>query len=116
MKAVCKRCDGCGRIADSEDGLPWTRWTELPLHSSIALLAGIVRPIPCPKCAGTGEQENRFMKTVRDRRCAMTLRPEHDIVIFVPEDLTPAEAARIGRWIETLGAPEPGEIAAEEKW
>lgn len=51
----CERCDGCGRIADSEDGEPWTAWTSLPLHSSAAVLAGLVKPIPCPKCGGSGQ-------------------------------------------------------------
>lgn len=51
----CNRCDGCGKIANSEDGEPWTVWTSLPLHSSAAVLAGIVRPITCPDCNGTGK-------------------------------------------------------------
>lgn len=50
----CGRCDGCGKIADSDDGEPWTAWTSLPLHSSVAVLLGIVKPIPCPKCDGAG--------------------------------------------------------------
>lgn len=50
----CGRCDGCGRIADTEEGEPWTSWLELPLQSSAAVLMGIVNPIPCPDCGGTG--------------------------------------------------------------
>lgn len=50
----CQRCDGCGKIADSDDGEPWSVWTSMPLQSSIAVLAGIVRPLPCPKCSGSG--------------------------------------------------------------
>lgn len=50
----CDRCDGCGRIANSESGEPWTAWAELPLKSSTAVLIGLVRPIPCPDCNGTG--------------------------------------------------------------
>jgi hypothetical protein len=51
----CTRCDGCGQIANSEDGEPWTAWASLPLHSSLAVVAGIVKPIPCPDCKGTGK-------------------------------------------------------------
>ena len=47
---TCTRCDGCGRIADSEDGEPWTFWTSLPVSSAAAMLLGLVKPIPCPKC------------------------------------------------------------------
>jgi hypothetical protein len=47
----CPRCDGCGLIASSEDGEPWTMWLDLPLGSSAAVLMGLVRPLPCPACA-----------------------------------------------------------------
>lgn len=50
----CLRCDGCGKIADSKDGEPWTNWTTLPVQSAIAVAAGIVKPITCPDCNGTG--------------------------------------------------------------
>ena len=51
----CKRCAGCGKIADTERGEPWTAWTSLPLTSQAAVIAGIVKPMPCPACAGTGK-------------------------------------------------------------
>lgn len=47
----CSRCDGCGEIADSEDGEPWTHWMDLPPGSNLAVVAGIVKPIPCPECS-----------------------------------------------------------------
>jgi hypothetical protein len=50
----CERCAGCGKIADSEDGEPWTSWTSLPLNASLAVVMGIVKPIDCPKCGGKG--------------------------------------------------------------
>jgi hypothetical protein len=55
----CKRCDGCGRIANTEDGEPWTAWTELPLRSSLSLCVGLVRPITCPDCHGSGREGDR---------------------------------------------------------
>lgn len=50
----CGRCDGCGQIANSEAGEPWTAWLDMPLGSSSAVLLGLVAPIPCPDCNGTG--------------------------------------------------------------
>lgn len=50
----CRKCDGCGKVADSDDQEPWTVWTSLPLSSAAAVLAGLVKPIICPRCRGTG--------------------------------------------------------------
>jgi hypothetical protein len=50
----CPKCDGCGRIADSEDGEPWTVWESLPHGSNIAVVLGVVKPIQCPRCGGRG--------------------------------------------------------------
>lgn len=52
----CMKCEGCGRIANDDDGTPWTYWENLPLKSGLAVMAGLVRPQPCPACNGTGEQ------------------------------------------------------------
>lgn len=51
----CRRCDGCGQIANSEEGEPWTAWSHLPPGSDIAVRMGFVKPIPCPACGGTGK-------------------------------------------------------------
>lgn len=51
----CTKCDGCGQIANDEDGTPWHVWLELPLRSSGAILAGIVRPMVCTTCEGKGK-------------------------------------------------------------
>lgn len=51
----CPRCEGCGQLANSDDREPWTAWTSLPYESQIAVRLGLVRPIPCDACAGTGQ-------------------------------------------------------------
>lgn len=51
---ACARCAGCGQITNSDDGEPWSVWLALPLQSSAALLLGLVQPLPCPVCAGSG--------------------------------------------------------------
>jgi hypothetical protein len=50
----CPCCRGCGQLADSDDREPWTDWTALPLKSSDAILLGLVKPIPCDECGGSG--------------------------------------------------------------
>jgi DnaJ-class molecular chaperone len=51
----CPKCDGCGKVADTDNEEPWTAWLDLPLRSSIAVVAGIVRPKTCPDCNGSGQ-------------------------------------------------------------
>ena len=55
----CFRCLGCGKIADSEDGEPWIYW--LPPHleppANIAVVMGIVKPVECYLCKGSGKIE-----------------------------------------------------------
>jgi len=55
QKKKCARCEGCGQIADDEEGTPWSAWLSLPLKSSLAVLMGMVKPIKCPDCKGMGE-------------------------------------------------------------
>jgi DnaJ-class molecular chaperone len=53
----CQRCDGCGKVANTSDGEPWSVWMSLPMASSLGVLSGLVKPIPCPECNGTGTKE-----------------------------------------------------------
>lgn len=50
----CDRCDGCGQLANDDDATPWKYWAELPSPSNLAVVAGIVKPITCPECNGSG--------------------------------------------------------------
>jgi hypothetical protein len=55
MAEKCSKCDGCGKIANDDDQSPWTFWEQLPPGSDIAVRMGLVKPIACPKCGGSGE-------------------------------------------------------------
>jgi hypothetical protein len=52
--AKCAKCDGCGKVANSERQEPWSQWLALPLGSSSAVVVGLVRPMECPECKGKG--------------------------------------------------------------
>ena len=58
----CDACDGCGKVTNTQEREPWSAWTSLPLISR-AVLAGIVRPIQCNQCEGTGKMESGDSKT-----------------------------------------------------
>ncbi len=50
----CPTCAGCGRIANDDDRTPWKYWDELPVKSATAVILGLVTPVTCPDCGGTG--------------------------------------------------------------
>lgn len=51
---LCERCEGCGKIANSEQGEPWTAWESLSPGEDLAVKMGVVKPLPCPSCNGLG--------------------------------------------------------------
>lgn len=50
----CPCCAGCGRIANDAAGTPWSAWLALPARAAIAVVAGLVKPVTCPACGGSG--------------------------------------------------------------
>lgn len=52
----CKRCGGCTYIATDDYGTPWIFWASLPPGSDLSIKMGLVKPIPCPDCGGTGDK------------------------------------------------------------
>ena len=51
----CGKCQGCGKIANDEEGSPWSLWESLPWPSAVAVTTGLVHPVDCPDCKGTGK-------------------------------------------------------------
>ncbi len=66
----CQRCEGCGQIANDDEGSPWKRWAALPLESAVAVQMGVIHPVPCPDCGGTGEAQpdGQKEKTMKYRK------------------------------------------------
>lgn len=42
------------KVANTDDREPWSMWENLPENSKLAIHLGIVQPIDCPECDGTG--------------------------------------------------------------
>ena len=57
MDTVCTKCEGCGQVANTECQEPWTAWESLPAAAQGAIRAGLVRPVVCPECGGSGKKE-----------------------------------------------------------
>ena len=54
----CTRCNGEGQIANDDEGAPWSMWATLPPGADLAVRMGLVKPIDCPDCKGTGQVED----------------------------------------------------------
>jgi NTP pyrophosphatase (non-canonical NTP hydrolase) len=50
---ACQQCLGWKRVDDSE-GASWKHWAGLPGQSAIVVQMGLIKPIECPRCHGTG--------------------------------------------------------------
>lgn len=50
---ACTQCLGWKRVSDGAK-LSWKYWAEMPAPSNFAVQAGLVKPITCPHCKGTG--------------------------------------------------------------
>jgi hypothetical protein len=52
----CGQCAGCGKIANTTDGEPWSAWENLPPGADLMVKLGMVFAIPCPFCQGKGHR------------------------------------------------------------
>ncbi|KKM74948.1 hypothetical protein LCGC14_1395100, partial [marine sediment metagenome] len=59
----CPRCEGCGKIASTKVGEPWTEWEQLPPESRAGVKTGLVSALPCPACGGTGKMVQPLKET-----------------------------------------------------
>jgi hypothetical protein len=51
---ACELCLGWKRVDDGEEPVSWKAWAEIPPPHNIAVQLGLVRPVECPRCEGTG--------------------------------------------------------------
>lgn len=53
----CRRCYGNGYVASSDDHDPWLIWLALPPVSDMAVVLGLITPLTCFSCLGTGKAD-----------------------------------------------------------
>lgn len=51
---VCDLCCGCGQV-DDKYTMAWDRFVNADASIQFDAEMALVRPIPCPRCGGTGK-------------------------------------------------------------
>lgn len=51
----CEKCWGTGLLANDDDQSAWWQWAQLPPPSNLAVVIGLVKPVACHVCGGTGK-------------------------------------------------------------
>lgn len=91
----CHRCAGCGQVADDPDNTPWSYWEQLPLKSGLAVVLGLVRPLKCPLCKGSGKISPPSYP-LTGQRCQLLLNAIREVLPDLnlqPRDLVQLRAA-----------------------
>jgi len=57
-EGACTLCEGWKRVDNGDDPVSWKDWEGLPYANALAIRLGIVKPIRCPRCNGTGKEPN----------------------------------------------------------
>jgi len=57
-KNACEQCLGWKRV-DNAEQQSWKYWAELPEQSALAVRIGLVKPVECPRCHGTGIEPDK---------------------------------------------------------
>jgi hypothetical protein len=61
----CQKCLGWKHIANDDEQSSWKHWAELPPPENLAVQLGIVFPIECPRCQGSGIEPSAAERQTR---------------------------------------------------
>jgi hypothetical protein len=77
---ACQKCLGWKQIANDDDQTSWKDWAELPPPSNIAVQLGLVFPIDCPRCQGSGKEPSAAERGLRLQTTLAALQDAWDNV------------------------------------
>ena len=79
MNENCMTCGGEGRTdgnPDVAERAPWSFWENLPAGSDLAVRFGLVKPVPCANCDGTGKVTTDPLAGIKTRLHAASPNPD----------------------------------------
>ena len=62
LKRWCNKCQGCGRVTDNEQELPW-HWNYYQSLTAVEpVRKGLVGKKCCPACGGSGQRADELRR------------------------------------------------------
>lgn len=91
---ACQKCLGWKKIANDDEQSSWKHWAELPPPSNLAVQVGMVFPIDCPRCQGSGREPSAVDRQSRLTGALAGLQAAWDALSrcvdeFAPDDADP---------------------------
>lgn len=86
---ACQKCLGWKQIANDNAQSSWKYWAELPMPATIAVQMGMVFPIDCPRCMGTGVELSATARQTRLHHTLDLLQSAWDALGRCVDEFTP---------------------------
>lgn len=99
---ACQKCFGWKKIANDDDQSSWKFWAELPAPSNLAVLAGLVFPIDCPRCLGSGKEPHAIVRAARLETALDRLQWAWDGLSRCVDEFAPDDAAACSEYGDAL--------------
>lgn len=90
---ACQKCLGWKQIANDDDQSSWKFWAELPPPSNLAVQVGMVFPIDCPRCQGSGKEPTAADRAARLDAALDRLHATWDGLSRCVDEFAPDDAA-----------------------
>jgi hypothetical protein len=99
---MCQKCLGWKRIANDDEQLSWKHWAELPPPSNIAVQLGLVFPIDCPRCRGSGKEPSAADRTAHLHAALTLLQGAWNAVGRCADEFEPADMSACAEYRDAL--------------
>jgi len=110
---ACRRCLGWKKIANDDEQSPWKHWAELRPPENLAVQLGLVFPIDCPRCQGTGKEPSTEARNTRLAGALAGLQAAYNALSRCVDEFSPDDAAACSEYRDAL---ESAILAALAAW
>lgn len=99
---ACQKCLGWKKIANDDDQSSWKHWAELPAPNNIMATLGMVFPIDCPRCQGSGKEPPAADRAARLETALARLQAAWDGLSRCVDEFAPHDADACSEYRDAL--------------